>query len=51
MVRNAYLGLERDGGLASERLGDYGFSARADSLMTDEVLRLIEPWIDWSVGE
>lgn len=49
MVGNAYHALERDGGLRSERLGDYSFTAESDAIFTAQAKRLLAPYRDYQV--
>ena len=49
MVSNAYHALERDGGLRTERLGDYAFAAQDDAIFTPQVRRLLGPYRDFVV--
>jgi hypothetical protein len=49
MVSNAYHALERDGGLRSERLGDYAFTAESDTIFTAQARRLLAPYRDYQV--
>jgi len=46
MVASAYHALERDGGLHSERLGDYAFTALPDGIFTPEVKKLLGSYRD-----
>ena len=49
IVANAYHALERDGGLRSERLGDYSFAAQDDAIFTPPVRRLLGAYRDIAV--
>ena len=49
MASNAYHALERNGGLRTERLGDYAFAAQDDAIFTAQVRRLLGPYRDFVV--